>query len=108
MGVTSSVLGLTQFTEAEVRLHDSFSSESPWSFDDPRFIDLLSLKHRLDDLSSESLTAALGGFCDRLVTNASTSRNLATLAAQVASRLSKSSYFVSSNIISVVGLNKSI
>lgn len=97
MGVTSSVLGLTQFTESEVRLLDSFSSESPWAFDDPRFIDLLSLKHRIDDLSSEGLSSALGGFCERLSKNAPTSRNLATLAAQVASRLSKSSYFVSFN-----------
>ena len=90
MGASSSTLGLTQFTESETALLASLASAEPWPLDDPRWLDLFGLKHRLTDLDAAALRAALDGVAAAAAGPGLASRNVATLAAHVAARLAQS------------------
>ena len=94
MGASSSTLGLTQFTESETALLASLASAEPWPLDDPRWLDLFGLKHRLTDLDAAALRAALDGVAAAAAGPGLASRNVATLAAHVAARLAQSWHFV--------------
>ena len=95
MGVASSTtLGLTQFTASESALLASLAAAEPWPLDDPRWLDLLGLKHRLTDLDAAALRAALGETAAAAARTCQASRNVATLAALVAARLAQSWHFV--------------
>ena len=94
MGASSSTLGLTQFTESETALLASLASAEPWPLDDPRWLDLFGLKHRLTDLDAAALRAALDSVAAAAAGPGLASRNIATLAAHVAARLAQSWHFV--------------